>query len=98
MVKYATALRLGTAGSESILRRFTCRGPKHPTYQVLEELGPAVGMIFARDYLGAPEPRREIHGGPRTVGASTARPTCELARRSYDLSSRAIRVFNRPRI
>jgi len=31
MVKYATALRLGTAESESILRRFTRGGPKHPT-------------------------------------------------------------------
>nr|WP_228717521.1 Tn3 family transposase [Allosaccharopolyspora coralli] len=38
MVKYATALRLGTAESESILRRFTRGGPKHPTYQALEEL------------------------------------------------------------
>ena len=30
MVKYATALRLGTVESESILRRFTRGGPKHP--------------------------------------------------------------------
>nr|WP_084258348.1 Tn3 family transposase [Saccharomonospora iraqiensis] len=36
MVKYATALRLGTAESESILRRFTRGGPKHPTYQAPE--------------------------------------------------------------
>lgn len=32
MVKYATALRLGTAEAEQVLRRFTCGGPKHPTY------------------------------------------------------------------
>ena len=31
MVKYATALRLGTAESEQVLRRFTRGGPKHPT-------------------------------------------------------------------
>jgi len=30
MVKYATALRLGTAEAEQVLRRFTRGGPKHP--------------------------------------------------------------------
>ena len=32
MVKYATALRLGTAETEAILKRFTCNNLKHPTY------------------------------------------------------------------
>ena len=32
MIKYATALRLGTAETEVILRRFTRNGPQHPTY------------------------------------------------------------------
>jgi TnpA family transposase len=35
MIKYATALRLGTADAESILRRFTRDAPQHPTYQAL---------------------------------------------------------------
>ena len=41
MVKFATALRLGTADAETILRRFT-RGTVHPTYKALGELGKAV--------------------------------------------------------
>ena len=40
MVKYATALRLGTAEAEQILRRFTRPGPQHPTYAALDRARP----------------------------------------------------------
>jgi TnpA family transposase len=35
MIKYATALRLGTAEAEAILRRFTRSELQHPTYRAL---------------------------------------------------------------
>jgi TnpA family transposase len=67
MVKYATALRLGTAEAEAILRRFTRPGPQHPTYQALVELGRAVKTAFLADYLGSVALRREIHEGLQVV-------------------------------
>ncbi|SFJ81386.1 Tn3 transposase DDE domain-containing protein [Thermoflavimicrobium dichotomicum] len=45
MIKYATALRLGTAETEAILKRFT-RNSSYPTYRALSELGKAIKTIF----------------------------------------------------
>ena len=63
MVKYATALRLGTAETEAILRRFTRGNLKHPTYQALAELGKAVKTVFLCRYLHSEALRREIARG-----------------------------------
>jgi TnpA family transposase len=39
MVKYATAMRLGTADAEAILQRFSRSDVQHPSYAALAELG-----------------------------------------------------------
>ncbi len=67
MVKYATALRLGTAETEAILRRFTRNNLQHPTYQALAELGRAIKTIFLCEYLEHEELRREIHEGLNVI-------------------------------
>ncbi len=67
MVKYATALRLGTAETEAILRRFTRNNVQHPTYKALSELGRAVKTIFLARYLHSLALRREIHEGLNTI-------------------------------
>ena len=67
LVRFATALRLGTASAESILRRFTRANQQHPTYQALAELGKAVKTIFLCRFLREEALRREIHEGLQVV-------------------------------
>ena len=45
LIKYATAIRAGTASTEAILRRFT-RAATHPTYQAMLEVGRTQKIIF----------------------------------------------------
>jgi TnpA family transposase len=67
LIKFATALRLGTADAESILRRFTKSNAQHPTYKALCELGKALKTVFLCDYLRLESLRREIHEGLQVI-------------------------------
>jgi TnpA family transposase len=67
LIKYATALRLGTAETETVLKRFTRENLKHPTYQALMELGKAIKTIFLCRYLSAEVLRQEIQEGLNVV-------------------------------
>jgi TnpA family transposase len=67
MLKFTTALRLGTAEAEAILRRFTKKRPQHPTYKALAELGKVIKTLFLCDYLHSIDLRREIHEGLNVI-------------------------------
>jgi TnpA family transposase len=67
MVKYVTAVRLGTAETETILRRFTRSNLQHPTYKAFAELGKAVKTIFLCRFLHDEGLRREINEGLNVI-------------------------------
>ena len=67
MIKYATALRLVTAETEAILKRFVRNNLKHPTYLALLELGKAVKTVFLCKYLHSEELRREVNEGLNVI-------------------------------
>jgi len=67
IIKYVTALRLGTAAPEAILRRFTRASVRHPTYAAMAELGKVYKTLFLCEYLRLPALRREIHEGLNVV-------------------------------
>jgi TnpA family transposase len=67
MIKYATAIRVGTASTEAILRRFMKANATHPTYQAMIELGRAQKTIFLARYLRSRALQREIHEGLNVV-------------------------------
>jgi TnpA family transposase len=69
MVKYATAIRTGTASTEAILRRFMKANSTHPTYQAMIELGRAQKTVFLARYLRSRELQREINSGLNVVEA-----------------------------
>lgn len=67
MIKYATALRVGTAETEAILRRFTKKNVQHPTYKAFAQLGKVIKTIFLCRYPHSETLRREINEGLNVV-------------------------------
>jgi TnpA family transposase len=67
MIKYATALRVGTADADTILKRFTRSQFQHPTYRAIIELGKAIKTVFLCQYLHEDALRREINDGLQVV-------------------------------
>lgn len=63
MIRYATAIRTGTASAEAILRRFAKTNAMHPTYQAVIEVGRAQKTLFAARYLRNRDLQREIIAG-----------------------------------
>jgi TnpA family transposase len=89
MVKYVTAVRLGTAETESILRRFVRSNIQHPTYKGFSELGRAVKTIFLCRYLHSEALRREINEGLNVVEQwNSANDFIFFARRGEMVSNR----------
>jgi TnpA family transposase len=68
MIKYATAIMVGTASTEAILRRFT-RNASHPVYQAMLELGRVQKTIFVARYLRDRDLQREIEEGLNLIEA-----------------------------
>jgi Tn3 transposase DDE domain len=66
MLKYATAIRLGTASTEAILRRFNS-DVTHPAYAAMLEVGRAQRTIFMARYLRDRDLQREINAGLNVV-------------------------------
>jgi TnpA family transposase len=67
IIKYTSALKLGTADAETIMRRFTKNNIQHPTYKALAELGKVIKTIFICRYLDSEPLRQEIHEGLNVV-------------------------------
>lgn len=66
LIKYATAIQVGTASTEAILRRFM-RNSSHPVYQAMLEVGRAQKTIFVARYLRDRALQHEIEAGLNIV-------------------------------
>ena len=66
MMKYATAIRLRTASTEALLRRFTSE-TTHPAYAAMLEVGRAQRSIFLARWLRDRDLQRETESGLNVV-------------------------------
>jgi Tn3 transposase DDE domain len=66
MVKYATAIKNGTASTEAVLSRFT-GAASHPAYQAMLEVGKAQRTLFVARYLFDRDLQRQIEQGLNVV-------------------------------
>ncbi|MGH3408326.1 MAG: Tn3 family transposase, partial [Streptosporangiaceae bacterium] len=66
MIKYATAIRQGTASTEAILRRFQGE-TTHPAYAAMLEVGRAQRTIFLARWLRDRDLQRETESGLNVV-------------------------------
>lgn len=67
LIKYAAALKIGTATADSIIRQFSRSNFQNPIFKAFIELGRAVKSIFLCRYLSSLELRQEIHSGLNIV-------------------------------
>lgn len=81
MMKYATAIRLGTASTEAIPRRFSS-DVTHPAYAAILEVGRAQRTIFIAGYLHDRDLQREINAGLNVVKNGAPRPAAMRPRMS----------------
>jgi TnpA family transposase len=66
MIKYATAIRQGTASTDALLRRFQGE-TTHPAYTAMLELGRAQRTIFLAHWLRNRDLQRETESGLNVV-------------------------------
>lgn len=67
LIKYVTALKIGTLNAESIIRQFSKTNFQNPIFKAFIELGKAVETIFLCKYLSSIELRQDIHSGLNIV-------------------------------
>jgi len=67
MIKYTTALKTGSAETETIMKRFSRNNCQNSTYKALQELGKVIKTIFLCEYIMSEELRIEINEGLNVV-------------------------------